>query len=151
VRQHRIGTGPFKFVEYKPNQGVRLVRNPEYWKRGRPYLDGVEYTIIPSRSTAILGFVAGNFDLTFPYEETIPVLKDIKGQAPQTICETGMASEAIGMLVNRTVAPVDNAGLATGDGAYLGPKFLYRHSRSRRGRNGWGIDAAPGRRVGNAA
>jgi len=108
MRQHPIGTGPFKFVEYKPNQDIKLARNPDYWKPGRPYLDGVEYTIIPNRSTAILGFIAGKFDLTFPYEVTIPLLKDIKTQLPNAICEIGMASESIGVLVNRTVAPFDN-------------------------------------------
>ena len=87
MRQHPIGTGPFKFVDYKPNQYIKLARNPDYWKPGRPYLDGIEYTIIPNRSTAILAFIAGKFDMTFPYEVTIPLLKDIKTQAPQAICE----------------------------------------------------------------
>ena len=82
MRQHPIGTGPFKFVEYKQNQRIKLARNADYWKPGRPYLDGVEYTIIPNRSTAILGFIAGKFDMTFPYEVTIPLLKDIKTQLP---------------------------------------------------------------------
>jgi peptide/nickel transport system substrate-binding protein len=111
MRQHPIGTGPFRFVEYKPNQYIKIARNPDYWKPGRPYLDGVEYTIIPNRSTAILAFIAGKFDMTFPYEVTIPLLKDIQTQAPQATCEVGMASESIGMLVNRTVAPFDNAEL----------------------------------------
>src|SRR5207244_1174426 len=84
MRTHPIGTGPFKFVEYKPNQNIKLARNPDYWKPGRPYLDGVEYTIIPNRSTAILAFVAGKFDLTFPYEVTVPLVKDVKQQAPQS-------------------------------------------------------------------
>jgi peptide/nickel transport system substrate-binding protein len=44
MRQRPIGTGPFKFVEYKPNQGIKLAKNPDYWKAGRPYLDGIEYT-----------------------------------------------------------------------------------------------------------
>ena len=48
MRQHPIGTGPVKFVEYKPNQYIKVARNPDYWKPGRPYLDGIEYTIIPS-------------------------------------------------------------------------------------------------------
>ncbi len=109
MRQHPIGTGPFKFVEYKPNQNIKLARNQDYWKPGRPYLDGVEYTIIPNRSTAILGFIAGKFDMTFPYEVTIPLLKDIETQLPSAICQVGMASETIGVLVNRTVAPFDNA------------------------------------------
>src|SRR5262252_6676024 len=52
MRSHPIGTGPFKFVEYKPSQSIKVARNPDYWKPGRPYLDGIEYTIIPNRSTA---------------------------------------------------------------------------------------------------
>src|ERR1700746_1243779 len=58
MRQRPIGTGPFKFVEFKPNEDIKLTRNPDYWKPGRPYLDGIEFTIIPNRSTAILGFIA---------------------------------------------------------------------------------------------
>src|SRR6516165_8646470 len=68
---------PVQFVAFKPNERIELVRNADYWKPGRPYLDGIEYTIIPNRSTAILAFVAGKFDLTFPYELTVPLLKDV--------------------------------------------------------------------------
>ena len=42
MRIHPIGTGPFKFVEYKPNEYIKVARNPDYWKLGRPYLDGIE-------------------------------------------------------------------------------------------------------------
>src|SRR5258708_13306683 len=31
MRQHPIGTGPFKFAEFKPNQSIKVVRNPDYW------------------------------------------------------------------------------------------------------------------------
>src|SRR5262249_52645266 len=37
MRSHPIGTGPFKFVEFKPNQSIRITRNPQYWKKDRPY------------------------------------------------------------------------------------------------------------------
>ena len=40
MRLHPIGTGPFKFVEFKPNEHIKVVKNPDYWKKGRPYLDG---------------------------------------------------------------------------------------------------------------
>ena len=42
MRTRPIGTGPFKFVEFKPNEVIRVTRNPDYWKQGRPYLDGIE-------------------------------------------------------------------------------------------------------------
>jgi len=111
MRQHPIGTGPFKFVEYKPNQDIKLEKNTDYWKAGRPYLDGIEYTIIPNRSTAILAFIAGNFDMTFPYEVTFALLGDIKKQAPQAVCKDGAANESVGVLINRTKPPFDNADI----------------------------------------
>jgi peptide/nickel transport system substrate-binding protein len=111
MRLHPIGTGPFRFVEYKPNQSIKIERNPDYWKPGRPYLDGVEYTIIPNRSTALLAFAAGKFDMTFPNEVTVPLLSDVRNQAPQAHCEVTPTSEAVGLLVNRTVPPFDNADL----------------------------------------
>ena len=111
MRQHPIGTGPFKFVEFNPNQSIKLVRNPDYWKPGRPYLDGIEYTIIPNRSTAILSFIAGKFDLTFPYEVTVPLLKDVKQQAPQAVCDLVSANASTNLLVNREAPPFNNPDL----------------------------------------
>ncbi|NMA61967.1 MAG: ABC transporter substrate-binding protein [Firmicutes bacterium] len=36
-----IGTGPFVFVEYVPNQHLKMDRNPNFWQTGKPYLDNV--------------------------------------------------------------------------------------------------------------
>ena len=111
MRQHPIGTGPFKFVEFKPNEYIKVTRNPDYWKKGRPYLDGIEYTIITNRSTAILAFVAGKFDMTFPYSVTVPLLKDVKSQMPQAICELAPVSVNRNLIVNRDKPPFDNPDL----------------------------------------
>jgi peptide/nickel transport system substrate-binding protein len=108
MRQHPIGTGPFKFVSYKPNESIVLVRNEQYWKPGRPYLDGIEWTIIPNRSTAILAFVAGKFDLTFPFGVTVPLMKTIKKEAPNTICDLEPANQSTNLIVNRDAPPFDN-------------------------------------------
>jgi peptide/nickel transport system substrate-binding protein len=108
MRQHPIGTGPFKFVSYKPNESIKLVRNEQYWKEGRPYLDGIEWTIIPNRSTALLGFIAGKFDLTFPFGLTVPLMKDIQKQAPQAVCELQPANQSTNLIVNRDAPPFDN-------------------------------------------
>ena len=102
-----VGTGPFKFVEFKVNQSIKVTRNPHYWKPGRPYLDGIEYTIIPNRSTAILAFVAGRFDMTFPFEVSIPLLKDVKAQMPDANCEITPTNTAPNVLMN-PVPPFDD-------------------------------------------
>ena len=111
MRQHPVGTGPFKFVSYKPNEAIRLERNPDYWKPGLPYLEGIEWTIIANRATSLLAFVTGKLDMTFPYEVTVPVLKDIRGQAPDAICELRPRGVASTLIVNRAAAPFDNPEL----------------------------------------
>jgi len=106
MRQHPIGTGPFKFVEFKPNERITVTRNPDYWKAGRPYLDGIEYTIIRNQSTATLAFVAGKFDMTFLYSLEMPLLRDVKSQMPQAICELVPLGISRSLIVNRTCRPL---------------------------------------------
>ena len=108
MRQHPIGTGPFKFVSYKPNEAIKLARNLKYWKPGRPYLEGIEWTIIPNRSTAILAFIAGKFDLTFPFGLTVPLMKSVKEQVPKTTCEVAPANQSTNLIVNRDAQPFDS-------------------------------------------
>jgi len=111
MRTHPIGTGPFKFGEFKPNEYIKVVRNPDYWKPGRPYLDGVEWTIIPNRATQSLAFIAGKFDITFPYEVTVQMMRDIATQAPTAKCELTPTPVMINLLVNRDNPPFDNANI----------------------------------------
>src|SRR5882757_7022472 len=108
MRTKPVGTGPFKFVEFKANESIKLVRNPDYWKKGLPHLDGIEFTIIPNRSTAILAFVAGKFDMTFPTEVSIPLLKDVKAQAPNAVCMVEPVNVSTNIIVNSSASPFDN-------------------------------------------
>jgi peptide/nickel transport system substrate-binding protein len=111
MRSHPIGTGPFKFVEFKPNESIKLTRNPDYWKPGRPYLDGIEYTIIKEIATRNLAFFAGKFDVTSPYGVTVPTLKDFASQAPQAICEVTATNVNRTMIINSSAPPFDNPDL----------------------------------------
>jgi peptide/nickel transport system substrate-binding protein len=111
MRQHPIGTGPFKFVEYKPNEHVKVVRNPDYWKPGWPYLDGIDFTIIKNRSTAILAFVAGQFDMTFPFLMTVQLEKELKSQMPTAQCTLAPVNSSVNLITNRDKPPFDNADL----------------------------------------
>jgi len=111
MRQHPVGTGPFKFVEFKPNEYIKVARNPDYWKKDWPYLDGIEYTIIRNLSTAVLAFVAGKFDMTFAYSVTEPLLKDVTRQIPQAICELAPIGVNRSLIANRDKPPFDNPDL----------------------------------------
>ena len=110
MRQHPIGTGPFKFVEFKPNERITVARNRDYWKPDRPYLDGVEYTIIKNVSTAVLAFVSGKFDITFG-GLSVPLTKDLARQAPQAICELNPTNVRRNLIINRDKPPFDDPEL----------------------------------------
>ena len=105
MRQHPVGTGPFKFAEFKPNERITVTRNPDYWKKGRPYLDGIEFTIIRDVATAHLAFVAGKLDWI---ATSIPLLKDIENQAPGAVCEVTPGGISRNLIVNRDAPPFDN-------------------------------------------
>src|SRR5580692_7705838 len=111
MRTRPIGTGPFKFVEFKPNETIKVVRNPDYWKPGRPYLDAVEYTFVSTPATAILAFAAGKFDRTGQGFMSIPLMKQLKEQAPNAECTVVPWNIPRQMLVNRSKPPFDNAEL----------------------------------------
>jgi len=109
MRQHPIGTGPFKFVEFKPNEVIRVARNPDYWKPGSPYLDGVEWTIVKDTSTRLLSFIAGQADVYFGV--TFPQLQDVKRQVPDAICDNFLVNGSRNLIVNRGAPPFDNPEL----------------------------------------
>jgi peptide/nickel transport system substrate-binding protein len=48
-----MGTGPFKFVSYETGQSIKGVRNPDYFRKGQPYLDGFVGIFAPKQATRI--------------------------------------------------------------------------------------------------
>jgi peptide/nickel transport system substrate-binding protein len=59
----------------------------------------------------MLAFSAGKFDMTFPFGVSIPLLKDVRSQVPQAVCELVLDNGSRTMIVNRAVPPFDNADL----------------------------------------
>jgi peptide/nickel transport system substrate-binding protein len=113
MRTKPVGTGPFKFDRLKQNESIRVVRNPDYWKKGHPYLDAIEFTIIPNRATSLLAFASGKMDLTFTAEISAPLVKDVKAQSPAAVCEMLPTFTFSNLLVNREKPPFDNAQVRT--------------------------------------
>src|SRR5258705_13790382 len=105
MRTRPGGTGPFKFVEFKRGDSIRLVRNPDYWKKDRPYLDEITFRMIDSSATRMLAFATGDFDIPFPSDVSVPLMKDMKARA---ICEMITTGTQINLMVNRVNPPFDN-------------------------------------------
>jgi peptide/nickel transport system substrate-binding protein len=60
---HPVGTGPFKFVEWVRDSVIRFERFDGYWQAGQPYLDGVEWYIIPDPLAQVAALQAGEVDV----------------------------------------------------------------------------------------
>ena len=54
-----IGTGPYKCKEFKPGMRSIAVRNNEYWKPGKPYLDEIELIAIPDEALRVNALLSG--------------------------------------------------------------------------------------------
>ena len=111
MRAKPVGTGPFKVAEFKRSVSVSLARNPDYWKKGLPLLDGIEYRVIDNRSTRVLAFIAGEIDLTFVSDITVAGLKDVTSQAPNAKCQFVPSNNTINMIVNAGAPPFDKLEL----------------------------------------
>lgn len=58
-----IGSGPFKFVEWRKNEYVKLARNPNYFQATKPYLDQIILKVIPDSNARVLAIQQGDVNL----------------------------------------------------------------------------------------
>jgi peptide/nickel transport system substrate-binding protein len=58
-----IGTGPFKFVEWRKGSSIKLARNTAYWDEGKPYLDEIYFHVIPDANSRSIAFETGKVDV----------------------------------------------------------------------------------------
>ena len=58
-----VGTGPFQFVEWKPNETITIQKFDEYWQEGLPKLSKVIFRSIPDNSARLNALLAGDIDL----------------------------------------------------------------------------------------
>jgi peptide/nickel transport system substrate-binding protein len=73
-----VGTGPFKFVEWKQNDSLTLTKNPNYWQSGKPYLDGIQMAVISDPQAMATRFEGGSLDaaINFPVTDFVRLQKD---------------------------------------------------------------------------
>jgi peptide/nickel transport system substrate-binding protein len=111
IPEHRsrcIGTGPFKFKEWKRGQSVELVRNPDYFVKGRPYLDAVRYTVIVERGTRVAALQANQIDVAYPGETTLSIAEQLKGAVPSMVLTETASNVSENLLLNTKKPPFDN-------------------------------------------
>jgi len=57
-----VGSGPFIFDSYTPDVAYSYKKNPDYWEKGKPYVDGVKVAVVPTFGAQLAQLTAGNLD-----------------------------------------------------------------------------------------
>jgi peptide/nickel transport system substrate-binding protein len=102
-----VGTGPFMFKEWSRGQYVKLVRNPNYWRPGKPYLDEIIFREIPDPASRVLALKAGEVDYIYFYFFPISQYTDVAQDARLQVRERGIPEDHL-ILFNVRKSPFDN-------------------------------------------
>lgn len=101
-----VGTGPFKLDKYNLNQSVQLVRNPDYWDQGKPYLDAVEFKILGDEASKEAALRSKSVDMAWFRDprQAEALAKSVSG----IVSAPGIPSRMINIRLNMCQKPFDD-------------------------------------------
>jgi peptide/nickel transport system substrate-binding protein len=113
--RHPTGTGPFIFKEWRPGERVILEKNPQYFKKGLPYIDTLEFRIMKDPLTAGAALRAGQIDFItrVPIQQVLVLEK-----TPGIRLVTGPPMAPTVALLNLRVKPFDDVRARRAVGGY---------------------------------
>jgi peptide/nickel transport system substrate-binding protein len=100
-----IGTGPYKVKDFKPGVKSVAVRNENYWKPNRPYLDEIEYVGISDENARINAMLAGELDFIIAVNSRS--VDRVRGSGKHAIFET-KATSYTDLVMRRDSSPGNN-------------------------------------------
>jgi peptide/nickel transport system substrate-binding protein len=103
-----VGTGPFKVKEWRHGEFLEYVKNPDYFIKGRPYLDGMKYIIIKERGTRTAALQAGQLDMAQPGETTKAAAEQLKAAVPKMTFQPFSTNVTDNIIMNFKKPPFDN-------------------------------------------
>jgi len=108
LRTETMGTGPFKLTEYKRDVVLKVRKNPDYFVKGRPYLDGVDYIIIKKAATRTAALQAGQLDVSQPTTVGQKVYENLKAARPNMKFQKTYLASYLNIVINSKQPPFDN-------------------------------------------
>ncbi len=108
LRTRAVGTGPFRLKELVPDQTITLERNPKYFVKGRPYLDGIIYYVMTSRSARNAALMANQLDAWMPTEGTVNFRDQVLAQVPGIVVQEVTTNVSDNIVWNPKRPPFDN-------------------------------------------
>ena len=85
-----IGSGPFKFVEWKPGDYIMLEKNKDFFIKGKPHVDRVMIKIIPDMNNRVMAVERGEVD-AMPFFDSLREVKRLSGDKNLVVTNKGYA------------------------------------------------------------
>lgn len=123
-----IGTGPFVFESWRPDNDLKVKRNERYWQAGLPYLDNITFEVIQDNQARTNAFRADDVQIaeltvagriaegdTIAQEGKAQFLTDSRGNNPEIVLPLNTATEPFNDLVARqaVAAAINSEALST--------------------------------------
>jgi len=100
-RKNPVGTGPFIFKEYRPNDQVVLDANPNYWG-GKPKVDHLIFKVMPDAQAALLAIKRGDVHILADVSvQTVPAIKGDKNLV--VVTQPGLTVSGIGLTMENKI------------------------------------------------
>lgn len=110
--ESQIGTGPFKLKKYVRGSVVEWERNPKYFDKNLPYLDGVKQYIIKSRPTQIAAIKAGKVDFWYGWPPlNSKQIEEIRASRKDIVYRESAPGGISQLHMNTTKPPFNNADM----------------------------------------
>jgi peptide/nickel transport system substrate-binding protein len=111
--ENPIGTGPFSLKRWQENKRFELVRNPKYWRAGLPYLDAVDFEIVPEGTKRIDQLLSGDIDVTnlsaaWDMKRLDEVMMSVTNAAKINVERDTSDAEKDFVMLNMTKPPLDD-------------------------------------------
>ena len=105
MNSQSVGTGPFKLVEFAPNSHVILDKNADYWEKGMPYLDGIDFSILPNSASMLIALKNNRVDLVpLSRPQDVQQIEGVEGLTIERWPSLGQTAIDLGA----ETAPLDN-------------------------------------------
>lgn len=108
LRTRAVGTGPFRLKEAAPDQYLLMEKNPDYFVKGRPYLDAIRYVVIKARPARTAALISGDIDTAMPSMATREVRDQVVSAVPGMVVQEVSFGTTDNILLNTRKPPFDN-------------------------------------------
>lgn len=108
-----VGTGPFIFQDWVPNDHFTATRNPKYWRTGMPYLDSITYRPIPDPQQLLASLNSGAIDIM--HTDVASDISQLRSDTSLAYCDDSVKvagePDMSCIQLNLSKAPFDNLKL----------------------------------------